>query len=507
MGSQLTVNIFYLRKKLYVALTYARRRAFSLSKPPSRVDNTVWLVASLKALMNSSPANLNVDESILEGDPRWEAAQRAARSSALSRATQLRSILVFVVRHAILLPEEPIHEFDIAYRVLGRRSDFNPLDDNIVRVQMGHLRKRLDHYFSTEGKNEEVVISLALGSYKPLFSDRSVSTVSPPPVPQIHISPSESPVYIDTELNAVPVSEPPRSNADAPRTADRSRWVLAGMIAAGTAVLVLGITSITLWNQVQSVRRSLYPWRYSPAVASFWSGFVDDSKDTDIVLADSSFSLIQTLGKKSFTLNDYLNRNYTSQFQDLSPEMVSAFNTITNWNLATPGDFELAHRFLALDPLGNKFHLYYARKYMSDLIRRDNVILVGSRIANPWAELFEDRMNFTIQSNDTYWIANRAPAAGEQKIYTWAGSVGYCVVAYLPNPNHNGNVLLIEGTSSESTEAAGDFLLSEDQLSNFEKMLHVTKLPYFEILLKTSWIRGTPFRATIEAYRTYPNLH
>jgi hypothetical protein len=38
-------------------------------------------------------------------------------------------------------------------------------------------------------------------------------------------------------------------------------------------------------------------------------------------------------------------------------------------------------------------------------------------------------------------------------------------------------------------------------------MLHVTTLPYFELLLKTSWVKGTPISTTIEAYRTYPNLH
>ena len=114
-----------------------------------------------------------MDESILEADSRWKAAEKAARSSALSRATQLRDILLFIVRQTILQPEEPIHEFEIAHRVLGRRSDFNPLDDNIVRVQMAHLRKKLDLYFSTEGKDEEVVITVALGTYKPVFSNRS----------------------------------------------------------------------------------------------------------------------------------------------------------------------------------------------------------------------------------------------------------------------------------------------------------------------------------------------
>jgi hypothetical protein len=62
------------------------------------------------------------------------------------------------------------------------------------------------------------------------------------------------------------------------------------------------------------------------------------------------------------------------------------------------------------------------------------------------------------------------------------------------------------GTNAEATEAAGDFLLSEDQLSNFKKKLQLNKLPFFEVLLKVSSVRGSPLTETIEAYRTYANL-
>jgi len=85
--------------------------------------------------------------------------------------------------------------------------------------------------------------------------------------------------------------------------------------------------------------------------------------------------------------------------------------------------------------------------------------------------------------------------------------VGYCTVAYLANPDHNGSVLLLEGTGSEATEAAGDFLLSEDQLGNFLKTLHSAKFPYFEVLLKTSQVRGTPLSTSLVTYRIYPNQH
>jgi hypothetical protein len=59
----------------------------------------------------------------------------------------------------------------------------------------------------------------------------------------------------------------------------------------------------------------------------------------------------------------------------------------------------------------------------------------------------------------------------------------------------------------QATKACGDFLLSEDQLASFQKMLHVTQFPYFELLLKTSQVRDTTFSGTMLAYRVYPNQH
>ena len=65
-------------------------------------------------------------------------------------------------------------------------------------------------------------------------------------------------------------------------------------------------------------------------------------------------------------------------------------------------------------------------------------------------------------------------------------------------------MLIIAGTDSAATEGGGDFLTSEDQLSRFQKVLHVTTLPYFEVVLKTSNLNGTPIDAKVVAYRTYP---
>jgi hypothetical protein len=131
---------------------------------------------------------------------------------------------------------------------------------------------------------------------------------------------------------------------------------------------------------------------------------------------------------------------------------------------------------------------------------------MGSRYGNPWSELFESRMNFTFDPNNPFQVLNLAPKAGESAAYEFGVSspVGFCIIAYLPTPDHNGSALLIQGSSGEPTAAGVDFLLSEANLSAFQRVLGVSRLPYFELLLKTSWVKGTPIASSIAAYRTYP---
>src|SRR5208282_138508 len=65
------------------------------------------------------------------------------------------------------------HEQYIGCAVFGRRADYNPGDDNIVRAEARELRKRLEQYFAGEGKEESLEIRIPKGSYVPVFEARN----------------------------------------------------------------------------------------------------------------------------------------------------------------------------------------------------------------------------------------------------------------------------------------------------------------------------------------------
>lgn len=60
--------------------------------------------------------------------------------------------------------------------VFGRKPDYDPREDSIVRTEAGKLRTRLDEYYSGTGKGDPLVIGLPKGSYVPIFTSRARQT-------------------------------------------------------------------------------------------------------------------------------------------------------------------------------------------------------------------------------------------------------------------------------------------------------------------------------------------
>jgi len=85
----------------------------------------------------------------------------------------LRDFLSFIVEKTLAGEAADIKGYTVATQVLGRKADFDPNLDPIVRIQAGRLRRALEQYYVVEGKSDAVVIEVPKGSYVPVF--RSVS--------------------------------------------------------------------------------------------------------------------------------------------------------------------------------------------------------------------------------------------------------------------------------------------------------------------------------------------
>jgi len=483
------------------------------------------------SLMNSASQNIEIGTAHPDSQSPDENAkqvilfelERVLSSQAFRSSDRSRQFLAYVVHSSLAGQIDNLKERSIGVEVYHRKADYATGEDPVVRINAGEVRKRLEQYYGSAPPDTTLRIDIPRGSYAPEFRWTSTSVSDAGSVtPDAQLARQATPGPLDRELETdhaavASILELPRALREAPKPSENLRRTSFGLLVAILIIAALTFGCISMWFQLRALHRSLGEWRYEPAMRALWSGFLDSNRDTDIVTEDSSYLLLQSISKQRFSLQDYLNQDYVSrsQVQGSSDELRTALNLIATKDLGRADDIKLVQRIVALDPLGSKLHPYSARAYTPALASAHNMILVGGALSNPWAELFDNRMNFISDSKGVNAIqtviTNRMPAAGEQQtyapIYTEKPTIEYCSVAYLPSPNHNGRILVIEGTSWVATDAGVEFLLSEDQLSAFQKKIHATEFPYFNVLLKTTKVSNTPLDTTIEAYRIYPNLH
>ena len=121
--------------------------------------------------MGDAPVPALHTTALVEADT-WSLVQRVLASRQLQKAPQLREILVYIARRALTENATAISEQEIGCNVLGRGRAFSPNDDNIVRVQVRHLRHKLDEYFNSEGAGEALILTIPKGGYVPRIEPR-----------------------------------------------------------------------------------------------------------------------------------------------------------------------------------------------------------------------------------------------------------------------------------------------------------------------------------------------
>jgi hypothetical protein len=161
---------------------------------------------------------------------------------------------------------------------------------------------------------------------------------------------------------------------------------------------------------------------------------------------------------------------------------------------------------------GQRMFLRSSREMQFSDVKNQNVILLGSSIGNPWVKLFSDKLNFHFDLDDSRrgLFRNRSPQPGEQAVYsmtTRSGESGeaYAVVAFLPNVNRNGHVLMISGTTSEGTQAGGEFIMNEARTAQALAAAgidHSGPPGYFEILLRVKAVAGSATESAMIAHRS-----
>ncbi|MGH9599668.1 MAG: hypothetical protein ACRD27_07365 [Terracidiphilus sp.] len=418
--------------------------------------------------------------------------QRVVNSRWFSRAAAMRAFLLYVTDHSIMGRTERLKEQTIGAEVLGRKPNYDPADDNIVRVRAHELRGRLERYFASEGINERVVITIPRGTYVPEFVPRPLLLTEPPTTPQRSGTPEP------------PKATPARQYLP---TSRRQRLLLA------VSLLVAVVASSLLTRY--ALRQSGPTVAEEPigAIHDFWGQFFDGpNEDLKVVYSDPNFALWQDLNDKTLDLGDYLNRAYLNQ-QD------NKYFNVAIRRVASPVDLGISVRLATLAAeFGSRETPLFARDASTEFFHRGNVVLIGSHRSNPWVEVYEPSLNFQLEQDPHSGapaFLNRSPRPGEAGEYTIPAMfdtqkmeekayTSYGVIAILKGCGDRGLTVLMEGLNSQATQAAGDMITDPQRLETLlTSMGHRpgTTVPPFEALIQVTSLPGGYDNPKVIAYR------
>lgn len=108
---------------------------------------------------------MEIDTPTIQAELESILASRCFRSS-----KSLQKLLRHIVTASLAGDPQRLTQHAIAVEGLGKHTDFDNIDNPLVRVQAGRLRKQLDDYYATEGRFNLIRIQLPLGSYQAVFT-------------------------------------------------------------------------------------------------------------------------------------------------------------------------------------------------------------------------------------------------------------------------------------------------------------------------------------------------
>ena len=423
--------------------------------------------------------------------------------------------LRYIVERAVAGRFDSLKERVIGMELFGRSPSYDTGEDAIVRVTASDVRKRLlQHYGSCETL-PEFRISLPLGSYVPEITREHQGNGLEARDAHINLHPTSSgsaAAQPESILPSPALQVPAGIHAASPESAaTRSNawpglrwWLLTAILIAASGWVVAGI----MWKRLPQSEAATVP-------ALPWSAFFSSSHPTHLITSDPDIAAIQRITGVPISVSDYANHNYIPESRVLPPEVKSICENMLHGDKAATVDTRIAVNVAELAQISSRrIDVAGARSIQfSNLKSDDNFIFLGSPRTDPWFSLFNDKLDFGIvfdQASGEEVIRNFHPATNEQQLYVptargGATGVSYAIMAFVQNPDQNGQVLLLAGINAEGTQAAGKIATDMPRLNATLKSCGISSsspLKHFELLLSVKTMAGSPSEFEVVACHT-----
>lgn len=349
--------------------------------------------------------------------------QKIINSNEFKDAVTYKDLLLYLYNCSRL--GEPPKEMTIAQEVFGKK-EFDTERDAKIRVYIYNLRKKIDSYYSSEGKNDQIKISIPKGHYLLNFSENTVA---------------------------------------------KGSFLKPYLLFNIFVVLIIVLVNVFMWSRhIKTEGQPLKPYLNN----MFWQGLLNNELSTLVVIGDY-FLYQDTLSMyKYFVRNPRVNSvEDFNEFIKLNPNVQKRFKTT---NLTFLGKHTVWCFSDIIQPL------LYADidvdlRLSSNLQWRDfqtnNIIFIGSFKTFNILKNYLTNLNFDyrVYPNTLYYhdmisdstFAYHGPKKEESGFVT-----DYAMVMKLPGPNKN-TIIIFSSTHDIGNMSVVESFTNPDYMKNFEQ--------------------------------------
>jgi hypothetical protein len=355
-------------------------------------------------------------------------------SEAFSNSKRCCDFLSYIVEQALAGSQHELKERTIAVAVFGRTPSYDSHEDAIVRIKASEVRKRLGHYYASQGKQAAIRISLPRGGYVPIFTPFDHSAGAD----LLERSPGheKEPDLAEAELYD---SREGRANGTPTAIHSRSKRKQFLVLACCAAVLMAG-ASVWSWFHIRSKPTFL---------EQFWAPALRSSEPVYLVAAAAPVFV-------SYDPGDTLPRRNSTEYVEVDDQFVGE------------GDLLASHLIASML---QGMHQPYEVKATNTVDVRDlparTVVLIGYS-STRW-ESISKQLRFYIDAEKAGMITDRGkntdwyPHHVTKDLHT---DEDYAIVSRFLDPSTRAMVVLVSGAEQYGTEGAAMLVTNSDMLNN-----------------------------------------
>lgn len=412
------------------------------------------------AVNNDSP-NRNVWEPSGADDQQLvsQALEEILASAPFRGSRRYPAMLRYIVGKTLANQHNELKERTIGVEVFGRPPAYDTNNDPVVRFSAGEIRRRLAQFYQESGTISSIILELPSGTYVPRFHLRTP-----------HVEHAE-------HEQAISHPEAEAHSADVVPVAEPAHGAHAHWPYYVVAVLILAALGVFFFMRS-------YARQHDP-VREVWTPLLNSP---DPVLISAGRPLQDAGGPPEAP-------NISIGNEILRPEFRVSIATLD----------AIANIVGYLKTFQKPFRIHEANSNtLADLHERPVVLVTGND--NKWTVLLLKtlRFHFVQQGQFSYIEDAQNPA-----FHGWSvdfskpfreQTTDYAIVGRFYSSTTEGPVIVVAGISANGTEAAGEFIVSPQDLVKLEKLAPTGGVKRnFEAVLKVEVVDGNTGATTVVA--------